>query len=119
MVLTTKSHMSCPIQSIIMRINTRRGKIQRDPEYGIVITDYLQRGMTPEELSNVAFEVRGEVEKDEDRIAACEVTAEVSGTLTGARLRLRFKVTPKLTEPFAFTLAVEELTLEILSVGRV
>jgi len=106
------------LQAIFMRLNTRRGKLWTDPNYGLLLTDYLQAGVTLADLDRIPFEVRDEVEKDEDRIDSAEVVAKISGAATGAKLLLHFKVSPKTAEPFSFTLAVDEVTVEILSTGK-
>lgn len=106
-------------QAILMRLTTRRGTYWDDPEYGLLVADYLNAGLTPDTLARIPFEVQSELEKDE-RIERVEVRVDMATATApaGARLRLTFLVTPATGGPFAFVLAVSELSVDILTTGK-
>ena len=54
-------------QSIIRRLDCRRGGLPGEPDYGIQVADFLNRGVTQLDVVNVAGEIRGEAMAD-DRV---------------------------------------------------
>lgn len=87
-----------------------------DTEYGLLVSDYLNEGLTPEVLARIPFEVQAELEKDE-RIGSVEVSATATGPTSSKSILLAIFVTPRLIPPFSLTLSVPDLTVEILTRG--
>lgn len=92
-------------QAFARRIQTTRGTLPEDTDYGLDARAYLNRAMTTAELLAVAGEIRSEGVKD-DRVedAAVTVTMPDLKNLT-IEVQLEPK-DPRTGGPFAFTLAV-------------
>lgn len=91
-------------EAIARRLDTPRGALVDDPDYGLDLRGYLNRGTTIAELNALADRVRTEVSKD-DRIASARV---VVTSQTTRELRVAIVVTPVALDagPFSLTLAV-------------
>lgn len=103
-------------QAIVMRLSTARGTLWTDPDYGLLLTDYLNEGLTADALARLPLEIQAQIEQDE-RITS--VTAEVATTQgeRGVRLTVALFVTASDGTTFPLTLGVDALGVEILTRG--
>lgn len=92
------------IQATVRRLTTPRGSLPDDPDYGLDVRGYLNRGTSTTDLLSMAGEIRNEVTKD-DRVARASITV-ASPSLD--RLSISVLVTPAdpALGPFTLTLAV-------------
>lgn len=92
-------------EAVYRRITTPRGSLPDDPDYGIDIRGFLNRGTTAAEILAIAGQTRAEIEKD-DRVQEAQVT--VSPSRLGDSMTVDIRVTPE--DPglgdFDLTLAV-------------
>jgi len=92
-------------QALLRRLQTPRGTLRDDLNYGLDLRSFLNRATTTREVFAMSGEVRGEVLKD-DRVG----DAVVSVTFESAKLmRVRidaFPEDPNTGGPFTLTLAV-------------
>lgn len=104
-------------QAIARRLDCPRGKLPDDPDYGMDLRGYCNRGVTTSEIRSLATRVRNEVEKD-DRIAG--VTVTVTPSSTGSTLTVEIAVVP--VDPrignFGLTLAVTSAEVLIETIRR-
>jgi phage baseplate assembly protein W len=104
-------------QAILMRLSTRRGTYWSDPGYGLSVQDLLAAGLTVDALARIPAEVRAQLEQDE-RIRAVSVAPRVETLGVGkVRLLLDLTVTPSRGPTFSRTVAVTDLTVELLTRG--
>ena len=73
-------------QALEMRLDTRAGTFWDDPDYGLMVDDYINAGLTAEGIEGVAAAVKAECEKDE-RVSSAAVTPLVERTEGGVSLR--------------------------------
>ncbi len=103
-------------QAIVRRLDCPRGGLPDDPDYGIDLRSYVNRGTTRDGILALAGAVRSEIEKD-DRVDRVAVT--VTPLPTGQALGVRLVVTP--ADPslggFALTLAVTSAQVVIDEMG--
>ncbi|AKF06084.1 GPW/gp25 family protein [Sandaracinus amylolyticus] len=87
------------------RLDTPRGSLVDDPDYGLDLRSYLNRGTTAADINTLADRVRTEVAKD-DRIARVRVV--VTPSADGSELRVALQIQPVDANagPFSLTLAV-------------
>lgn len=92
-------------QALARRLDCPRGALPDDPDYGLDLRGYLNRGVTFDELRTLSTRIRNEVERD-DRVDSVVVTLTLS--TDGKRLAVELAVTPvdPQTGTFALTLAV-------------
>lgn len=88
-------------QALKMRLGTRRGTYWDDPDYGVSFDDYLNAGLTPDAIEQVAAELRAECEKDE-RVSSAAVTPNLTRTAAGYELAPLVKVFPRTGAVFEF-----------------
>lgn len=91
-------------QAAVRRLITARGSLPDDPDYGIDVRAFCNRGTTTAELRELGGRIRVELAKD-DRIAdlTVAVTAPSSNTLT---VFTQIRPADPAIEAFALTLAV-------------
>lgn len=96
-------------QSTLRRLDTPRGSLPDDDDYGLALRDYLNVGMTREEVASLAGRIRNEVVKD-DRIDTA--TATVTPTPDGSEIDILILIT-------AVDLAIGEfsMTLNVSDAG--
>jgi phage baseplate assembly protein W len=104
-------------QAVLMRLQTARGTLWTDPTYGLNVSDYVNADLTPDEVARLPLEVKAELEKEE-RIAAVTVAPKFSRSSSGVKLYLDVRVTPSATKEFSMTLAVTDLSVELLLRGN-
>lgn len=90
-------------QAILRRLDTPRGSLPDDPDYGIALRSMLSTGTTAADVRRMAGQIHNEVTKD-DRIDTLRVT--VTPTPTGDALDITLVVTPVDSGPFTMVLAV-------------
>jgi len=78
-------------EAIVRRLDCPRGRLADDPNYGLDLRGYCNRGTTAAELRTLAGRIRSELRKD-DRIE--DVLVEVDPSSTGTDLAVRLDVTP-------------------------
>jgi hypothetical protein len=85
------------------RLITPRGTLLDDPNYGLDLRGYCNRGVTLTDLRTLQARVRAEIGKDA-RVAQCE--AQV--TSVGTSLSVQIEITPAdpNTAPFPFVISV-------------
>lgn len=98
-------------QALIRRLDCPRGALPDDPDYGIDVRGYLNRGTTTTELIELASRIRAELAKD-DRVSAIAVT--VTPSSTGSSLTVTLAVTPIDADAGGFTLTLAVTSAEVL-----
>jgi hypothetical protein len=98
-------------QALIRRLITPRGALVDDPDYGLDLRGYCNRGATTAELRGLSSAVRGECRKD-DRVDDVLVTLTLELVAAAQRLSVQLTVTP--ADP---TLATFTLTFAVTSAG--
>lgn len=92
-------------QAFARRIQTTRGTLPDDLDYGLDVRVYLHRAMTTTELLGVAGELRNEATKD-TRVLDATVTCTMPDLRTMTIEVELEPADPRTGGPFAFTLAV-------------
>lgn len=104
-------------QAIVRRLDCPRGALPDDPNYGIALRSFLNRGTTADELRALAGQTRAEIEKD-DRVASASVV--VTPSSVGDRLAISIVVAP--IDPriggFSLTLAITSADIVIEEMRR-
>jgi hypothetical protein len=104
-------------QAIVRRLDCPRGALPDDPDYGLDLRGYCNRGVTADEIRSLAGRIRSEVAKD-DRIEALGVT--VTPSPTGTELDVTLAVTAR--DPalggFSLTLALTSADVLIEEIRR-
>jgi hypothetical protein len=90
-------------EAVIRRLTTPRGTLPDDPDYGIDLRSYCNRGVTLRELRDLAGTCRSEILKD-DRIEDATVTITSSGTSLAVVVQLALAQPG--VQPFTLTFAV-------------
>lgn len=105
------SGRTCLAQAIARRLQTPRGGLIDDPNYGFAVTAFLNDDLTARDLALIASNVQAECVKDERVISAsATVTLSAAGVLTVAINLVDF------VGPFRLVLGVSALTVAILQV---
>jgi hypothetical protein len=91
-------------EAVIRRLTTPRGGLVDDPDYGLDLRGYCNRGTTLDELRDLAGQCRSEVTKD-DRIEEALFTIT---TPTRSELNVSARITPAdpSLELFSFTFTI-------------
>ena len=103
-------------QALTMRLSTKRGFYWADPEYGLLLSDYVNEGLTPDALARLPLEVQLELEKDE-RVGSAAVKPSLTTGPQGAAVELLITVTPVEGKVFAFVVAADAVTVDLITVG--
>lgn len=103
-------------EAAIRRLTTTRGMLADDPDYGIDVRTYMNRGTTVRELRDLASVVTSELRKD-DRFDDIDVQVSQPSLV---ELAFRIRITPADERLHAFTLTFAlvngQLTVEALGV---
>lgn len=94
-------------QALDMRLDTKPGTYWDDPDYGLEVDDYINAGLTPDAIEQIASAIKSECEKDE-RVSSAAVTPVVERTEGGYSLRHKIRVFPVSAGPFEFVGAIFE-----------
>ena len=102
-------------EALIRRLTTRRGSLPDDPDYGIDVAAFCNKGMTRQDLLALEGEIGSELRKD-DRVQSTSTKV----TWSDPRLDVRIKVVPEMpgVDPFSLTMAVEDGSVLFLEVSR-
>ncbi len=97
-------------QAIVRRLDCPRGGLPDDKDYGIDVRSYLNRGVTAQEIRELAGQIRAEVLED-DRVDTLTVT--VRSNDVGSVLRIELAVQPVNVNlgPFTLTLNASDTGL--------
>ena len=111
--LRTTSGRTMLAQALVRRIITPRGTLIGDEEYGTDITEMVNDDMSAGDIAALNSAVEAEWQKDE-RVLDASVTSVLSrqGILT---------IVGVITDqkgPFSLTLAVSQLTIDLLAVSQ-
>lgn len=92
-------------EALVRRLDCPRGALPDDPDYGLDVRGYLNRGTTTAEIRGLSSAVHAEVTKD-DRVGTARVVVDPS--LDGSSLAITIQITPAdpSLEPFELVLAV-------------
>lgn len=106
-------------QDIERRLNTAPGTYRLDPLYGLLVSSYVNRPMTVDEVAAIPSEIEAQILLNTDMFSGCNCTVENAdpGNPQGARMRFRLDVDPNVGGPWSFNLDAGELTTEVLTVG--
>ena len=104
-------------QALVRRLDTPRGSLIDDGDYGIDLRSYCNRPTAAAELIALAGQVRGELLKD-DRVDTLTVVMRPTSTGNAFDLELSIvPVDPRLG-PFDLTLAVTSATIVIEAIAE-
>lgn len=92
-------------EAAIRRLSTPRGALLGDPDYGIDVRAYCNRGVTDEDLRTLAARIRAELEED-DRVDAAAVVVTPSADTTSLTISIRITPFDARLTTFSLTLAV-------------
>lgn len=95
------------------RLDTERGSLIRDPNYGTNMRDEINAESDPNDLRRIESKVRAELLKDE-RVEDVEVIAEYNFGLQALSLSITIE---DAEGPFTFVLSISTLTIELLFEG--
>jgi len=97
-------------QSIVRRLDTPRGTLPDDKNWGISISSYLNFGSTDQDIRQIAGQIRSELTLD-DRIDS--LTVRVAPSSTGSTLSIGIQVQPLAADagPFTLTLSASDAGL--------
>ncbi len=98
-------------QAVVRRLDTPRGSLPDDKDYGISIRQYVNKGTTAAEIQSLAGQIKNEIIKD-DRVEALTVTVRPSST--GTTLRVELAIQPVDAELGGFTLTLSATSAVIL-----
>lgn len=97
-------------QALVHRLSTPRESLPWDKNYGTDLRGYVNETMTPAKLAAAKADAQAECIKDE-RVLACLATVNFD---TQAKSLLVQLVVQTSAGPFAFVLAVTDVTVELL-----
>jgi hypothetical protein len=97
-------------EALVRRLTTPRGALLDDPDYGIDLRSYCNRGVTLEDLRSLQARARAEATKDE-RIESVSLTVTTDPAGSSIRLEPRIAPADPNTKPFAFVVSVTDATV--------
>lgn len=98
-------------EAIARRLTTPRGQNVGDPDYGFDLTVYLNADISTADISLIQSGIDAECVKDE-RVLSATSTVTLVGTVLIVSIMLTLA-----TGPFTLVLSVNDVTVQILSVG--
>lgn len=110
--LTMVSGLAVLGQDILHRLETPRGGLFYDPDYGTDVRAYLSAAITPQVLSRMQSEIQAELGKDERFLSTSAKLQFVPATST---LTLNLSVVTA-QGPFALVIEITNLTISLLSI---
>jgi len=103
-------------EATIRRLSTARGTLVDDPDFGLDLRAFCNRGVPAHELAPLEGAVRNEVTKD-DRIDSASVTATYTAQSSSLLVQIRIvPVDPRLGV-FGLTLAVSSADVLLEAIG--
>jgi len=103
-------------EAAIRRLTTPRGGLIDDPDYGINLTGYLNKGTTTEELRTLVGDIRNELRKD-DRIDDVDATIEYIAATNSMRVKVVFTPADPDLDTFTLTFTVDNTEALIESIA--
>lgn len=93
-------------QALYRRVTTPRGSLIDDPDYGLDVPGFLNRGATQRELAGLAGAIRNELVKD-DRVESAQAQVTIESQRS---MRVAIEITPvdASIAPFGLTFAVKD-----------
>lgn len=93
-------------QAMYRRLTTAHGTVPDDPDYGLDVRDFLNRGLTRLSLQEIPGQIRGELRKD-DRIEPTTLSIDmtISADFKSFSLDIRGEAA---AGPYSLTLAVTD-----------
>ena len=98
-------------EALVRRLDTPRGSLPDDDDYGIDLRGLLNRGSVAADIQQLAGQIRAELAKD-DRVDTLTVT--VAPSSTGTVLRVEVAVQPVDAEIGGFTLTLSASSASVL-----
>jgi hypothetical protein len=98
-------------QAVVRRLDCPRGALPDDPDYGIDLRGYCNRGVTADGVRSLAGAIRAEVTKD-DRVERASVT--VTPSPTGTELAITLAVEARDPALGGFTLTLAATSAQVL-----
>lgn len=99
------------IQSIFRRLNTPRGGLIYDPDYGLDVKGFLHKGMKATDILSIPGQIQAEILKD-DRVETATVKILSADPLEGI-LKLDIQCETA-DEPFKLVLSISNVKAEIV-----
>jgi hypothetical protein len=99
-------------QALANRLQTPRGGLFYDADYGKDIRSYLNASLTPRVLAQMQADAQAECLKD-DRVLGCSAAASVLGSGNSLTVKLALNVTTA-SGPFTFVLSVTSLSVSVI-----
>jgi hypothetical protein len=98
-------------EAIALRLQTPRGRLLDDPNYGYDLTGFVNDDVSPSDVARIGASVEAECLKDE-RVISAVVALTFSAGLLAVSVLLS-----DADGPFTLVLAVGAVTVQIVSVG--
>jgi len=98
---------------IARRLQTPQGYFAWDPAFGLDLTSYLSRGLTPAQVSAMGPQIATQVEQDE-RILAASATATLDAATQTLAVIVNFTLA---SGPFVLVLNVDQVAANISALG--
>lgn len=95
-------------QDVFHRLNTQRGTLPDDPDYGYDLAGALNRGVTAQEIAGIQGNARQEILKD-DRLTEAVVIVAAAQTADGNTYHVHITLTPAASnQTFSLIVAVTD-----------
>lgn len=94
-------------QAVTRRFITPRGGLLDEPDYGLDLRGYLNRGVEQSDLRALEIRARLETLKDE-RVSDCDLEVEISTDFTALTVTVRLTPVDTSTRPFSFVVSVTD-----------
>ena len=98
-------------QALARRLQTPRGGLFYDLDYGTDVRDLVEEGLTAREIAEWQAAIAQECEKDE-RVEHADATIALDAAASTATIKVRVETS---AGPFQFVLAVSALTVALLT----
>lgn len=98
------------VEALARRLTTPRGSLVSDPDYGFDTRQLLHLDLSPREEARVLAQMQAQLEADERVLSASVQLVRSAGDTL--RIVVRFRT---LDGPFAFTLAIAEVSTKLLT----
>jgi phage baseplate assembly protein W len=99
-------------QSLIRRLNSPRGSLYSDQDYGMDLKSYLNTALTTAGITEMQDSIQAECRKD-DRVESCVATVALNG-LDALSVSARVSPVDPLLDDFDLTFSLTSDTLELL-----
>jgi hypothetical protein len=103
-------------EAVMRRLETDRGTLVYDLDYGIGIRSWLSRSVTSSQLEELRSQIELECMADE-RVAAADVKMTWQREANALTISIALTPADGVTPPFRLVLQVTAVTLDLLSLG--